>query len=137
MYIALPFDGSWSPRCKPSILVGGADGSPRVGQLSVTVGAPRAEDRVDDRHGRRPSTGHRIRNDGDAAAENLTFEFVPTGDDEEPPTTFDATPVSRLAPRGSLSWPLIAHMGTASQWDVILHWEEDGVAHEDRQTVRL
>lgn len=78
-----------------------------------------------------------IRNDGDAAAENLTFEFVPIGAGEEPPEAFDATPVSRLAPRGSLSWPLIAHMGTAFQWDVVLRWEEDGIVHEDRQTVRL
>lgn len=78
-----------------------------------------------------------IKNDGDAAAENLAFEFVPINEGDEPPQPYDAGLVSRLAPGGSLSWPLLAHMGSASQWDVIIRWEEEGVPYEERQTVRM
>jgi hypothetical protein len=78
-----------------------------------------------------------IRNEGDAAAENLTFDFESPADAPDPPQAIGVSPVSRLTPRGSLNWPLAASMGDATQWDVVMRWEEAGVAHEDRQTVRL
>ena len=78
-----------------------------------------------------------IKNDGEAAAENLTFKFAPINEGDDPPQPYDANIVSRLAPGGSLSWPLLAHMGSTSQWDVIIRWEEDGAPYEERQTVRM
>ncbi len=79
-----------------------------------------------------------VENRGTAAAENLALaseavEGVPG----EPPEAHGAdTAVSRLAPGGQLRYPLLLHMGSASQWNVRLRWEEDGALQEETQTVR-
>ncbi|MDP8927145.1 MAG: DUF4062 domain-containing protein [Actinomycetota bacterium] len=79
-----------------------------------------------------------LENRGDAAAENVSFRFeVPEGTEGEAPSTFgNDAPIVRLPPGGSVEYPLMTHVGTAMQWDIIFSWQEDGEDYEDRQTLR-
>ncbi|MGH2747787.1 MAG: hypothetical protein ACRDKB_07670 [Actinomycetota bacterium] len=79
-----------------------------------------------------------IENRGTGTAEGLSFEFVvPDGAEGEAPHIFEEHPVTRLAPGGSLSYNLIAHMGTTIQFDIVIKWREGETEFEDVQTLRL
>ena len=79
-----------------------------------------------------------IENVGTAAAEQLVFRFeVPETDSGEPPSTFgNDEPVSKLPPGGTLEYPLLTHMGTAQQFEIVFAWREDGSDYEDRHSLR-
>ncbi|QNG37882.1 hypothetical protein F1C76_15990 [Geodermatophilaceae bacterium NBWT11] len=116
--------------------------TPRTVPRANPIGSARSEREmtgVDNKGKPKFSTRYHfvITNQGTAAAENLIFEFVPLAEGDDPPEPYNITPVSRLAPGGSLSWSLMAHMGSAFQWDAIIRWEEDGNPYEETQTVRL
>jgi hypothetical protein len=66
------------------------------------------------------------------------FRFeVPETESGEPPRTFgNDEPVSKLPPGGTLEYPLLAHMGTAQQFEIVFEWQEDGSDYEDRHSLR-
>jgi nucleoside 2-deoxyribosyltransferase len=79
-----------------------------------------------------------IRNDGTAAAEDLTFELVPVSEGDHPPIVLEADhPIGRLAPGGEVSFHLVVAMQMALQSDVLLRWKENGQEFTDSQTIRL
>jgi hypothetical protein len=45
--------------------------------------------------------------------------------------------VKRLAPGGSLTYPLAVSMGDADQFEVVMKWREDEAPRSDRQTLRV
>jgi nucleoside 2-deoxyribosyltransferase len=66
-----------------------------------------------------------IENNGTAPAEDLIFNFESGQGDDEPPQSFgNDEPVKRLAPGGSLTYPLLVSMGTADQFDIVMQWRE-------------
>lgn len=79
-----------------------------------------------------------IENHGTGAAEELTFRFqVPEGHSGVPPSTFgNEEPASKLPPGGTLEYPLLSHMGTAQQFEIVFSWREDGSEYEDRHSLR-
>jgi hypothetical protein len=79
-----------------------------------------------------------ILNQGTGPAEQLTFDFeLPEGVDGEPPATIgNEQPVRRLPPGGSVEYPLLSHLGSANQWDIVFRWSEDGEHFEERQTMK-
>jgi len=80
-----------------------------------------------------------VENRGTAAAEGLVLEAksLEGRTDDHPPQIYGLEDqVARLAPGGQLSFPLLVTMASASQWELSLRWTEDGVAHEEIQTVR-
>jgi hypothetical protein len=79
-----------------------------------------------------------VENGGTAAAEQLGINFEgASGLDGDVPHMFtNDQPVGRLAAGGRIEYPLMLYPGTVPQWDVVLHWVEDGQDHEERQTVR-
>jgi hypothetical protein len=86
------------------------------------------------------STRHRllIENTGTGAANGLTFRFELPGDGggKVPATIGNENAVAKLPPGGSLEYPLLMHMGTAQQFDIIFNWSESGAQYEDRHTLR-
>jgi hypothetical protein len=79
-----------------------------------------------------------VENRGTGAAERFTFDFeLPEGVEGEAPGTIgNDQPVRRLPAGGSLEYPLISHMASATQWDIIFRWSEDEREYEDRQSLR-
>jgi hypothetical protein len=79
-----------------------------------------------------------IENNGTAPAEDLTFTLETEVGDNEPPTAFgNEEPVKRLAQGGSLTYPLAVSMGTASQFDVVMHWRQGDESRNESQTLRV
>jgi hypothetical protein len=79
-----------------------------------------------------------IENNGTAPAEGLTFDFESAQEDNELPQSFgDDEPVKRLAPGGSLTYPLLVSMGTADQFDIVMQWREGNTSRNERQTLRV
>jgi DNA helicase HerA-like ATPase len=79
-----------------------------------------------------------IENKGTAPAEDLRFTFESDVGDDEPPSTFgNEEPVKRLAPSGSLTYPLAMSMGTANQFDVVMQWREGDTSRNERQTLHV
>lgn len=80
-----------------------------------------------------------VENRGTAAAEELVLEAhaLEGRPDDHPPQIYGLEDqVSRLAPGGQLSFPLLVTMASASHWELSLRWTEDGLIHEEIQTVR-
>lgn len=79
-----------------------------------------------------------IENRGTTAAESFAFHFeAPEVTDGELPSTFgNDEPVRKFPPGGSLEYPLMLHMGTLSQWDIVFEWTEGERRYDDRQTLR-
>lgn len=79
-----------------------------------------------------------IENNGTTAAESLTFRFeAPEAEGRELPSTFgNEEPVGKLPPGAALDYPLMLHMGTVPQWDIVFEWREGEHRYEDRQTLR-
>ena len=79
-----------------------------------------------------------IENNGTAPAEDLTFAFESGQGDDEPPSTFgNDEPLKRLAPGGSLTYPLLVTMGTANQFEIAMQWREGNTSRNERQTLRV
>jgi hypothetical protein len=79
-----------------------------------------------------------IENVGSAAAEQLVFRFeVPDTDSGESPSTVgNDEPVSKLPPGGTLEYPLLRHMGTAQDFEIVFAWRENDSDYEDRHSLR-
>jgi hypothetical protein len=79
-----------------------------------------------------------IENRGTAAAESFSFRFeAPEAEPQHlPGTVGNEEPVGKLPPGGTLEYPLIVHMGTVHQWDIVFEWTEGERRYEDRQTLR-
>jgi hypothetical protein len=79
-----------------------------------------------------------IENRGTAPAEDLIFALEPGQGYDEPPSTFgNDEAVKRLAPGGSLTYPLAVSLGTADQFDVVMQWREGDMSRHERQTLRV
>jgi hypothetical protein len=79
-----------------------------------------------------------LRNNGTAAAEDLTVSLESAREGAEPPQMFgNDEPVHRLAPGGSLTYPLAVSMGDADQFEVLMKWREGETPRDDRQTLRV
>jgi hypothetical protein len=77
-----------------------------------------------------------IENLGTAAAENVSVTVeVPEGGNK-PFIGMDDAPIRRLPPHAAIDYPLAITMGTASHWDIVFRWIEDGAEHESRQTMQ-
>jgi hypothetical protein len=79
-----------------------------------------------------------IQNSGTAPAEDLTFALESAREGLEPPRTFgNDEPVKRLAPGGSLTYPLAAFLGGTDLFDIVMEWREGDEARHERQTLRV
>jgi hypothetical protein len=78
-----------------------------------------------------------LRNQGLAPAEEVSFEMVPVGDDEEPFLIFGEgdLPLPMLDVGGTYGWPAVFSSGTAPSIDVTVRWR-DGAGPKTK-TVRL
>jgi hypothetical protein len=79
-----------------------------------------------------------LRNDGTATAEDVTVSLESAREGVEPPAMFgNDEPVKRLAPGGSLTFPLAVSLGDADQFEILMKWREDDTPRSDRQTLRV
>ena len=77
-----------------------------------------------------------IENRGDAAAENLAWSVEVASGESEPFIGKDSDePIARLPPGGTLEYAMATAFGTAARWDIVFRWTENGVEHEERQTL--
>lgn len=79
-----------------------------------------------------------ITNNGSVAAEDVVFRFEGSGREGEalPRVMDNDKTINKLAPGGSLQFPVSLGMGMASQWDIVLEWHEGDTVKNDRQTLR-
>lgn len=90
----------------------------------------------------RYTTRHRmfIENRGTAAAEDFSFHFEASSDDDDPnslPTVLEPQPVARFAPGAVLEYPMLIHMGTARQAELVMEWREGDKNYRIVQTVTV
>ncbi len=75
-----------------------------------------------------------VENVGTAAAENVAVKVEPVGEGE-PPVLHLEGPIERIPPASSVNVLAIVHMGVASQWRVIMSWQEGDEHFEEAQAV--
>ena len=85
------------------------------------------------RLGRSPRARLLVENNGDAAAEDLTFEVVGSEGARGPTIAGPDKPITVLPPGGQLEYPMVIAKDT---WDIIFRWKEGDVEHEARQTMQ-
>lgn len=84
-------------------------------------------------------TRHRliIENTGSTPVEDLDFDFLSSDEDQTPGILGKEETIRKLAPGASVSFPIAAYMGTASQVDIRLTWKHGDSRAEDVQTLTV
>jgi hypothetical protein len=81
-----------------------------------------------------------LANAGQEPALDVRYRFETESEADQLPVTVDGDDVRALevlAPGGEASYPLIIHMGVASQARCIVTWEDAAGQHENRATLRF
>ena len=82
-----------------------------------------------------------ITNHGVGVAEDFEFSLEPvsgTGaEGSEVPMVIEPAVVRRFAPASPLRYPLVIHMGTALQVEIVMRWREGDQRYETSQTLRI
>jgi hypothetical protein len=79
-----------------------------------------------------------IQNQGTGPAEGLRLRLEKQNESDpgELPRLLNADgPVTRLAPGGSLEFPVLRSLGSVGRFDVVIEWQEGDTPFEDRQSV--